>query len=70
MSIKEETSWILSQLTTKITWFCKMKVIEGNDEGPDLFKKVEQDIERFLKLHHVEKHDVSLSGFADPKFTF
>ncbi|RVW76556.1 Transcription elongation factor SPT6-like [Vitis vinifera] len=58
MSIKEETSWILSQLTTKITWFCKMKVIEGNDEGPDLFKKVEQDIERFLKLHHVEKHDI------------
>lgn len=62
MSIIEESSWILGQLGTYMyPLFCKMP---EQAEGFDLCKRIrKEDIMSFLKLHHVEKCDVSISSF-------
>ncbi|CAK9143041.1 unnamed protein product [Ilex paraguariensis] len=57
-SIREESSWIHNQLPT-ISWIFKKIDTDGNVEEPDLLSKIDkEDIMRFLKLHHVDKHDI------------
>jgi hypothetical protein len=43
-------------------WFLKRVTEETNEESKEL-KYFKADIIRFLKLHHVEKCDVSLRAF-------
>lgn len=41
--------------------FHEKRVVEGIDEAPYLVEQInKEDIVRFLKLHHVEKYDVSI----------
>lgn len=60
MSLGEEASWILNQLATDTPpLLCRNKGQEDG-EGVDLLKKInKEDIVRFLKLHNLEKYDVS-----------
>jgi hypothetical protein len=64
MSIIEESSWILSQLgMNTYPLFCKKMALE-QAERLDLFEGIrKEDIVSFLKLHHVEKYDVSIGSF-------